>query len=308
LSGSHPDSSVPAAGASRRIGGDRMKRIMVAAEDVEFAIDATAALEQAGHRVTHLFDLTEAALQAQLTQPDAFVVDLVARRIDHGPLRRFAAESSVPLIITGVSPASERLARRLGGVGFVRPAPPAKVVRASTRRNTGRQTIPDAEMASIEISGPTTVRGGWTTAFVDVVETAIATAVAPEGGSSHRSGTLMIAPTVLIAAASDTVRAITASLVRSDLGLKSLTAADAASAVAALGERRVRAVLLDGAMLRLPGGDELLRAIEARGLPVIGLLVGSQEEPSMAGRAAWDAIPKLREALRRTKKAKGAAR
>lgn len=336
-----------------------MSRVLLAIEDVEFALDAMAALEQRGDRVEHVFDLAEALLRAQITKPDALLADLAAPRIDHALLRRWAEDVDVPLILTSTTAAGERVARRIGVVHFQRPVyrgkvrlrpvsapdtlippalpaaerpfdrePPVRRPRprstdplptppllrtlpppAPSRNPGGRSGRPSrsesSSRSSARIDGE---RAAAMTVLVDVVETAIANAAAKryldDRYRRKRSGPVEVAPAVLVAARGPNAREIISAFVGSQLGLRCLTAGTAAEALAAL-EGRVSAVLLECDLLIGPGGGDLLGVLDARALPIVPLRVDPSDETAAVGRAAWDAIPSLRAALKKRAGASG---
>jgi DNA-binding response OmpR family regulator len=258
-----------------------MRRVLLAVEDVELAVELVGALEEKNHLVEHLFDLTEALLRAEITRPDLLVIDLARLGVDHGLLRRWAAQNRVPIVLTSMSSAGERLARQMGATYVRRPA--------SARRD---DDAPDS--------------AAWSATFVDVVETAIANARPatpssfPFAGRS-RSGTMAKSASILVAAAGPTARDVVASFIANELGLRCESVAEAEAAARRLHEDfqgpRVQAVLLDMTLLRdRLWGDELAHALRASGVPVIPLRLFG-DEPSSVGQAVWDAMPALRDAI-----------
>ncbi len=256
-----------------------MSRILLAMDDVELALDVLGALERNKHSVEHVFDLAEALLRASITRPDALVADLAAPRVDHALLRRWVADDDVPLVLVSGSAAGERIARRIGAVPARRPGSGPRSPRAS---------VPDYD-AMLAV-------------LVDVVETAIANAAARRYAGDRqrraRSGVVAAAPVVLVAARGANAREVLASFVKSELGLGCVTAASASDALVALAGR-VHMVLLEPEIAAEAEGTAVLRALRDQELPVIQLRLGPGDDATTAGRAAWDALPALRDVVRK---------
>jgi DNA-binding NtrC family response regulator len=281
-------------------------RILLAAHDVEPALDLLGALEDAGHRVEHVFDLEEALLRAAIAWPDAVVVDVGKDGVETPLLRRWVAEHEIPLVLTSkvASPPStirdgwasaaqqlsppvarthlDRMARRLHAVAFER-----------------------VVIAQNEIGEP-----AWCAAFVDVVETAVRAAqsapldddIGQGAGNApalrKRSGTVEVSRLVLLAARGHNAIEVVSGLVRSSLGVRCVSARTAAEALGALhGEPRIKAVLLDRRLTVEAEGRDLHALIAERGIPVVPLRVPEDDEPAAVGRNAWEVIPPLRKAL-----------
>jgi DNA-binding response OmpR family regulator len=245
-----------------------MSHILLAIDDVELAIELTCAFEHTGHQVEHVFDVAEALLRAKVTVPDALVVDLDGPHLDHEPIRRWASNGVAPLVLMSTSWSAEQLARRLGAAYFVRPdraeAAPGKA---------------------------------WSSGLIDVVEAEIVARMGKTHSQGQRSGMRAAAPVVLVAARRANAREIVSSFVRSQLGLRCVTASDASTSILAL-DGRVKAVLLDCDLLSGAAANALLQEMNEQSLPIILLRLDANDEDAAVGRAAWEAIPPLRDALK----------
>lgn len=245
-----------------------MSHILLAIDDVELAIELTCAFEHTGHQVEHVFDVTEALLRAKDTVPDALVVDIGGPRVDQEPIRQWASNGVAPLVLTSTTWSAEQIARRLGAAYFVRPdrtaAPPGKA---------------------------------WISGLIDVTEAEIVARMGKTHSQGQRSGMRAAAPTVLVAARRTNAREIVSSFVRSQLGLRCITASDASTSILAL-DGRVKAVLLDCDLLSGDAANALLQEMNEQSLPIILLRLGANDDDGAVGRAAWEAIPPLRDALK----------
>jgi DNA-binding response OmpR family regulator len=259
-----------------------MSRILLAMDDVELAIELTCAFEHAGNEIEHVFDVAEALLRARITPPDVLIVDLDTSRVDHEPLRRWASHGIAPLVLTSTAWSGEQLARRLGAAYFLRPDIVAMT--ALHKKTPGDRRDLEAQPA-------------WAAALIDIVDAAIVSRMGKAQPAGQRSGTMMAAPTVLVAARRANAREIVASFVKSQLGLRCVTATTASESVAAL-DGRVKAVLLDCDLLSGPDANTLLHEMNEQSLPIILLRLGPDDEDAAIGRAAWEAIPPLRNALK----------
>ena len=158
---------------------------------------------------------------------------------------------------------------------------------------------------SAETSEETTEGIAWATSFVDVVETAVRGARAAAVSATtdrSRSGTMQAVPSVLLAAPGTNARAVIPSFVKNQLGLRCESVAGAAEAFLRLGNGyegpRIQAVIIDPAVLIDPlGGDDLSALLRRTAMPVVVLRLGDDDDPTVVGRAAWDAVPALRAAV-----------
>lgn len=274
-----------------------MSHILLAIDDVELAIELTCAFEHTGHQVVHVFDVAEALLRAKVTPPDALVVDIDGPRVDHEPLRRWASNGLAPLVLVSGTWSAEQIARRLGAAYFVRPA--LAEARAGQGSALGRGVFDDT-IAPDEpgpAPNPPAERPAWISGLIDVVETEIVARMGKTHGRGQRSGLRTAAPMVLVAARRANAREIVSSFVRSQLGLRCVTASDASTAILAL-DGRVKAVLLDCDLLSGAAANALLHEMNDQSLPIILLRLGPNDEDGAVGRAAWEAIPPLRDALK----------
>jgi hypothetical protein len=314
-------------------------RILIAAHDVEAGLELVAALEDAGHRVEHIFDLEEALLSAAISWPAAVVVDVGDGSIDVALLRRWTEGHRTPLVLTGRSGVSVDAARRAGSttaprgidVDSLRRAPPGDSPRreqpgdSEHRDKPGDDVEPPAsrrqaglprdlgrlarQLGAVAFErSPAT---GWQAELVDVVQTAArrpeSVHVADEDTADptptlrRRSGTMVLPRVILVAARGDNASTVIAALVRSSLGTRCLTARDAAGALTSIrDDSRVEVALLDRRLLVEPEGRDLSAMLSVRGIEVVPLrLVGGDEDDAALGRTAWDAIPPLRAALAR---------
>jgi hypothetical protein len=296
-------------------------RILIAAHDVEAGLELVAALEDAGHRVEHAFDLEEALLSAAISWPAAVVVDVGDGSIDVALLRRWTEGHRTPLVLTGRSGVSLDSGRRAGTTTAPRGLeieidhqdasgdevePPASRRQAGTPRDLGRLARQLGAVAFERCEAT-----GWQAELVDVVQTAArrpdSVRVADEDTTDptptlrRRSGTMVLPRVILVAARGENPSTVVAALVRSSLGTRCLTARDAAGALSSLrDDSRVEVVLLDRRLLVEPEGRDLSAMLAARGIEVVPLrLVGGDEDDAALGRTAWEAIPPLRAALAR---------
>ena len=296
-------------------------RILIAAHDVEAGLELVAALEDAGHRVEHAFDLEEALLSAAISWPAAVVVDVGDGSIDVALLRRWTEGHRTPLVLTGRSGVLLDGGRRAGTTTAPRgleieidhqDAPGDEVEPPASRRQAG--TPRDLGRLARQLGAVAFERGqetGWQAELVDVVQTAArrpeSMRVADEDTTDptptlrRRSGTMVLPRVILVAARGDNPSTVIAALVRSSLGTRCLTARDAAGALSSLrDDSRVEVVLLDRRLLVEPEGRDLSAMVAARGIEVVALrLVGGDEDDAALGRTAWEAIPPLRAALAR---------
>lgn len=299
-------------------------RILVAAHEVETGLELLAALEDAGHRVEHIFDLEEALLSAAISWPAAVLVDVGDGAIDIGLLRRWTESHHTPLIVTGKRGVAFE-SRRAGSTTAPRdaegrplgeapaddtepmdPPPASRRQMAGMPRDLGRLARQLGAVA-FEREGAS----GWQEALVDVVQTAARRPESVHVGDEdttdptptlrRRSGTMVLPRVILVAARGESASTVLAALVRGSLGTRCLTARDAAGALASLrDDSRVEVALLDRRLLVEPDGRDLAAVLAGRGIEVVPLrLVGDDDDDAALGRTAWDAIPPLRSALAR---------
>jgi len=279
-------------------------RILLAAHDVEPALDLLEALEDAGHRVEHVFDLEEALLRAAIGWPDAVVVDVGRDGVDAALLRRWASEHDIVLVLTTRVVGQRSEARRDGWASAAQPLEPA-LARAHLERMARRLNAVAFERvvaAENEIGEP-----AWHAPFVDVVETAVRSAQSPPVDEASpdepsnlrkRSGTVEVPRLVLLAARGHNTVEVVSGLVRTSLGVRCVAARTAAEALSALqAEPRIKAVLLDRRLTVEPEGRDLHALLSERAVPVVPLRVTEDDEPGVVGRNAWEVIPPLRKAL-----------
>lgn len=314
-----------------------MSRILLAIDDVELAIELTCAFEQASHEVEHVFDPAEAILRARITPPDVLIVDLVTLQVALDPLRRWAEEAVAALVVMSTSRDGEGVAQQVGGLHFLRPAnategllsglslegeeandletmassldpllTPLEDPLGWPRGHREADLSPRAGGARPVSLGSATAQGAWTARLLEVVRAAIASRVGRPTGQAQRSGVVAAAPTVLVAARSLNGREIVSALVKSQLGLRCVTATSAREAAATL-DGRVKAVLIENDLLSSPGAAVLMFEINIQNLPLIPLRLGVDDEDAAVGRAAWEALLPLRDALKETPNSKRAA-
>ena len=268
-------------------------RILLVAPDVELALELLASLEDAEHRVEHIFDLEEGLLHAAIAWPDAVVValggasaeddaaDHEGRRSEQTILRRWAQDCTIPLVLVDTSDedpgapsalgATSRLARRLDAA-FV------------ARRDREDEA--------------------WAARFVDVIETAVRRAAEQADASPapfsvrKRSGTVAVPRPILIAVRDSAAAEVIGPFLRSALGLRCVAATSAAEAAALLREdTRLTAMLLDRRLLAEAAGRELAIIVQERLIQIVPLRLHHDEDAASIGRAAWEAVPALRAAI-----------
>ncbi|MEJ7728156.1 MAG: hypothetical protein WKG00_02980 [Polyangiaceae bacterium] len=306
-------------------------RILIAAHDVEAGLELVAALEDAGHRVEHVFDLEEALLSAAISWPAALVVDVGDGSIDVALLRRWTEGHRTPLVLTGRSGVLLDGGRGTGtttapqGLELeIDPQdtrsdevePPAsarsEVSCGASRRQAGMPR--DLGRLARQLGAVAFERGeatGWQAELVDVVQTAArrpeSVHVADEDTTDptptlrRRSGTMVLPRVILVAARGDNPSTVIAALVRSSLGTRCLIARDAAGALSSLrDDSRVEVVLLDRRLLVEPEGRDLSAMLAARAIEVVPLrLVGGDEDDAARGRPAGAPNPPGRAAVPR---------
>ncbi len=226
--------------------------VLLVVDDVEVAIDLMIALEDAGHRVDHVFRVEDAMLRARAGRPDALVV--AAPRFDRQLVQDWPALHPRTALLL-VSPSDEsRAAAAAAGIPVVeRPIVPAVVV-DSTVAEIGR--LRACAPRPSQPGAPASARG------------TPASARASRPSEPARSGTQPRTLRALVVAR----RAIAALLSPDDLGVElaaeCVIAPDVRTAIALLAEERFDAVLLDGEILRDPAaGGVLYHRVRALGLP-----------------------------------------
>ncbi len=256
-----------------------MSHVLVSTSDVELALDATWALEDAGYEVEFARLIRETTATDLPAPPRAMVLDCGTPRDDLDLARSWADRARIALVVVSSRHDGPELARWLGAVHV--PGP--------------RRADPDLRRSVVSTLAK---RAGlsWGAALTQAVSRSMHGSVPPARPERLASAEVPVMAPVLVVARRELARAVGAAVL-AETGFASVLATDAAAAVGYLGEagpaRRASVALVDEAMLRCLGGSALAHALRVLEVPTIALREGSGSLTSQAAEAVKDILPIL---------------
>lgn len=256
-----------------------MTHVLISTNDVELALDATWALEDAGYGVDYARRITRETRAELQIPPSAIVLDCTLPRVDVGVVRSWVGPAHISLVVVSSTADGPLVARSLG----------AAYVPGPSRTNGHRFTAFGGTVAW-RACAP------WTARLAEAVARRAGDDADERGGGSGEAGEGFRMPPVLIVAHDEVARAV-ASLVLRKTGIRSVLAADAAAAVAYLGEPGpsglVSVAVVEPVMLRRLSGSALAHALRVLGVPTLTLQEDAGGVEACAAAAVNDILPVL---------------